>query len=204
MKVRSAFPPSPVLTSNTTVWRGWTWLQVSKPTQEAYQNELNIESVERSFILSARWRSGGGESWVIKSTGVALSNVARFLQLSIGAGWVAGDHFHGHQRLHQEKDHFHLWKTFRRGMRPSFPVRIRACSWGTVNPQSGFVSPSQTDPGECGDGAPLGSKAPIWIPDLRATMCMICTCEFTLTWRRHHCRACGKVNQHKAKKLRHS
>lgn len=27
--------------------------QVSKPSQEAYQNELNIESVERSFILSA-------------------------------------------------------------------------------------------------------------------------------------------------------
>lgn len=28
--------------------------QVSKPSQEAYQNELNIESIERSFILSAR------------------------------------------------------------------------------------------------------------------------------------------------------
>ncbi|MBZ3889614.1 FYVE, RhoGEF and PH domain-containing protein 6 [Sciurus carolinensis] len=40
--------------------------------------------------------------------------------------------------------------------------------------------------------SPLGSKAPIWIPDTRATMCMICTSEFTLTWRRHHCRACGK------------
>ncbi|KAF7474242.1 Hypothetical predicted protein [Marmota monax] len=41
--------------------------------------------------------------------------------------------------------------------------------------------------------SPLGSKAPIWIPDTRATMCMICTSEFTLTWRRHHCRACGKI-----------
>uniref|UniRef100_A0AAZ3QTF0 FYVE, RhoGEF and PH domain containing 6 n=1 Tax=Oncorhynchus tshawytscha TaxID=74940 RepID=A0AAZ3QTF0_ONCTS len=28
-------------------------MKVSKPSQEAYQNELNIESVERSFILSA-------------------------------------------------------------------------------------------------------------------------------------------------------
>lgn len=31
--------------------------QVSKPSQEGYQNELNIESVKRSFILSARWES---------------------------------------------------------------------------------------------------------------------------------------------------
>ncbi|KAK2504655.1 hypothetical protein MC885_014938, partial [Smutsia gigantea] len=45
--------------------------------------------------------------------------------------------------------------------------------------------------------SPLGSKAPIWIPDTRATMCMICTSEFTLTWRRHHCRACGKVGKDK-------
>ncbi|GAB1295508.1 FYVE, RhoGEF and PH domain-containing protein 6 [Apodemus speciosus] len=43
------------------------------------------------------------------------------------------------------------------------------------------------------DVSPLGAKAPIWIPDTRATMCMICTSEFTLTWRRHHCRACGKI-----------
>ncbi|CAH1784124.1 unnamed protein product [Owenia fusiformis] len=39
----------------------------------------------------------------------------------------------------------------------------------------------------------LGSRAPIWIPDARVTMCMLCTSEFTVTWRRHHCRACGKV-----------
>ncbi|XP_071487376.1 FYVE, RhoGEF and PH domain-containing protein 6-like [Diadema antillarum] len=44
-----------------------------------------------------------------------------------------------------------------------------------------------------GDSSSLGRKAPLWIPDSRVTMCMICTSEFTITWRRHHCRACGKV-----------
>ncbi|XP_052071932.1 FYVE, RhoGEF and PH domain-containing protein 6-like isoform X3 [Mytilus californianus] len=39
----------------------------------------------------------------------------------------------------------------------------------------------------------LGSKAPIWIPDARVTMCMLCTCEFSVAWRRHHCRSCGRV-----------
>lgn len=39
----------------------------------------------------------------------------------------------------------------------------------------------------------LGNQAPVWIPDARVTMCQICTSEFTITWRRHHCRACGKV-----------
>ena len=41
--------------------------------------------------------------------------------------------------------------------------------------------------------AQLGSKAPVWIPDARVTMCMLCTDDFTVTNRRHHCRACGKV-----------
>lgn len=39
----------------------------------------------------------------------------------------------------------------------------------------------------------LGKQAPVWIPDYRVTMCQQCTAEFTLTFRRHHCRACGKV-----------
>lgn len=39
----------------------------------------------------------------------------------------------------------------------------------------------------------LGQRAPIWIPDVRVTMCQLCTSEFTVTFRRHHCRACGKV-----------
>ncbi|KAK2859149.1 hypothetical protein Q5P01_003769 [Channa striata] len=113
-------------------------MKVSKPSQEAYQNELNIESVERSFILSASSATERDE-W--------LEAIAKAID-----------------------DYTKKKITF-------------------------ISSRSQEEQTEgVGDnGAPLGSKAPIWIPDLRATMCMICTCEFTLTWRRHHCRACGKV-----------
>uniref|UniRef100_A0A665VRE2 FYVE, RhoGEF and PH domain-containing protein 6-like n=1 Tax=Echeneis naucrates TaxID=173247 RepID=A0A665VRE2_ECHNA len=113
-------------------------MKVSKPSQEAYQNELNIESVERSFILSASSATERDE-W-LEAISTAISDYTR-------------------RKI-----------TFISGKPP----------------EEGELS-------DAGDGAPLGSKAPIWIPDPRATMCMICTCEFTLTWRRHHCRACGKV-----------
>ena len=39
----------------------------------------------------------------------------------------------------------------------------------------------------------LRIQAPVWVPDSRASMCQLCTSEFTVTNRRHHCRACGKV-----------
>uniref|UniRef100_A0A7N6B502 FYVE, RhoGEF and PH domain containing 6 n=1 Tax=Anabas testudineus TaxID=64144 RepID=A0A7N6B502_ANATE len=109
-------------------------MKVSKPSQEAYQNELNIESVERSFILSASSATERDE-W-LEAIATAIDDYTKKKITFISS------------RSQEE-------------------VKL-------------FISP-------------LGSKAPIWIPDLRATMCMICTCEFTLTWRRHHCRACGKV-----------
>ncbi|KAM3608591.1 uncharacterized protein V6R79_001337 [Siganus canaliculatus] len=113
-------------------------MKVSKPSQEAYQNELNIESVERSFILSAS-SAAERDEW-LKDISTAIS-------------------------VYTKK-------------------------------KISFISGKPVEEVELSDsdiGAPLGSKAPIWIPDPRTTMCMICTCEFTLTWRRHHCRACGKV-----------
>uniref|UniRef100_A0A8C9SJ51 FYVE, RhoGEF and PH domain containing 6 n=1 Tax=Scleropages formosus TaxID=113540 RepID=A0A8C9SJ51_SCLFO len=113
-------------------------MKVSKPSQEAYQNELNIESVERSFILSASSATERDE-W--------LEAISKAIE-----------------------DHTRKKITF-----------------------ISSKSLDEPDGASVDAGAPLGSKAPIWIPDLRATMCMICTCEFTLTWRRHHCRACGKV-----------
>ncbi|XP_075065514.1 FYVE, RhoGEF and PH domain-containing protein 6 isoform X2 [Mixophyes fleayi] len=112
-------------------------MKVRKPTQEAYQNELNIESVERSFILSAS-SAPERDDW-LEAISAAIEDYAK--------------------------------------------KKI------TFNPTK---SQEENDPEEEGDNT-LGSKAPIWIPDGRATMCMICTSEFTLTWRRHHCRACGKI-----------
>lgn len=112
-------------------------MKVRKPTQEAYQNELKIESVERSFILSAS-SAAERDDWLEAISG-AIEEYAK--------------------------------------------KKITFCPSRSLDEDS--------DKKE--EVSPLGSKAPIWIPDTRATMCMICTSEFTLTWRRHHCRACGKI-----------
>ncbi|XP_019715307.1 FYVE, RhoGEF and PH domain-containing protein 5 isoform X2 [Hippocampus comes] len=39
----------------------------------------------------------------------------------------------------------------------------------------------------------LGEAAPVPVPPSHAMMCMNCTSDFSLTLRRHHCNACGKV-----------
>ncbi|XP_063071027.1 FYVE, RhoGEF and PH domain-containing protein 5 isoform X2 [Engraulis encrasicolus] len=39
----------------------------------------------------------------------------------------------------------------------------------------------------------LGEAAPILVPVSQVLMCMNCTSDFSLTLRRHHCNACGKV-----------
>lgn len=100
----------------------WCVFQVSKPSQEAYQNELNIESVERSFILSAR-------SALILGTrqlrDIFHILTYKYLELVVFAGaegfWrslclqlgyrerrVAGGHCQGHRRLHKEENNLHI------------------------------------------------------------------------------------------------
>ncbi|XP_007503285.2 FYVE, RhoGEF and PH domain-containing protein 6 [Monodelphis domestica] len=113
-------------------------MKVRKPTQEAYQNELKIESVERSFILSASSATERDE-W-LEAISQSIEEYAK--------------------------------------------KKITFCPSRSLD---------ETDTAKKEEMSPLGSKAPIWIPDTRATMCMVCTSEFTLTWRRHHCRACGKI-----------
>jgi hypothetical protein len=61
-----------------------------------------------------------------------------------------------------------------------------------------FLSVDQLNNGHRrGDGAgnaaaAIGDAAPVWVPDQRVTMCQMCSLEFGLVNRRHHCRACGK------------
>lgn len=45
---------------------------------------------------------------------------------------------------------------------------------------------------------PLGERPPTLVPVSHAMMCMNCGCDFTLTLRRHHCHACGKVRAGRA------
>ena len=41
--------------------------------------------------------------------------------------------------------------------------------------------------------AGLGDRAPVWVPDRAAGSCQHCQVVFSLTSRRHHCRACGEL-----------
>ena len=45
------------------------------------------------------------------------------------------------------------------------------------------------------DSNPLGRLAPAWLPDNTVSMCQLCSIRFTVTRRRHHCRACGMVSK---------
>lgn len=56
-----------------------------------------------------------------------------------------------------------------------------------------FATFRSVDSSNSYDSLKLGQEAPVWIQDKRTTMCQICTAEFTMTFRRHHCRSCGKV-----------
>ncbi|XP_073994851.1 FYVE, RhoGEF and PH domain-containing protein 6-like isoform X3 [Rhodnius prolixus] len=56
-----------------------------------------------------------------------------------------------------------------------------------------FATARSIDSSNSYDSLKLGQEAPVWIQDKRTTMCQICTAEFTMTFRRHHCRSCGKV-----------
>eukprot|EP00211_Chloroparvula_japonica_P005639 CAMPEP_0119140840 /NCGR_PEP_ID=MMETSP1310-20130426/29918_1 /TAXON_ID=464262 /ORGANISM="Genus nov. species nov., Strain RCC2339" /LENGTH=367 /DNA_ID=CAMNT_0007132231 /DNA_START=77 /DNA_END=1180 /DNA_ORIENTATION=- len=44
-----------------------------------------------------------------------------------------------------------------------------------------------------GPPSDLPKSAPEWVPDKSSSSCMLCSTNFSLTNRRHHCRGCGKL-----------
>ena len=48
----------------------------------------------------------------------------------------------------------------------------------------------------------FGAQAPIMVPDKSVTMCQVCSAVFTFTFRRHHCRGCGKVGGRQGRRER--
>lgn len=66
-------------------------------------------------------------------------------------------------------------------------MRSRKASFNKTNDNEQIV--------ESSDGVhdTLGDTCPVWVPDGHVTMCQECCVSFSLTVRRHHCRACGRV-----------
>lgn len=56
-------------------------------------------------------------------------------------------------------------------------------------------SPDVSENSSMESGTVLGKQPPFWVPDSDAPNCMLCDTKFTVVKRRHHCRACGKVNE---------
>lgn len=58
---------------------------------------------------------------------------------------------------------------------------------GTENPTNATTNATTTTTATTRD------NVPVWQPDEQAPSCFVCGSEFTLFFRRHHCRKCGRV-----------
>lgn len=65
----------------------------------------------------------------------------------------------------------------------------------TVSDHARGPAAFHSGPGESRDRLwlSLGEKAPTLVPVSQVMMCMNCTSDFSLTLRRHHCHACGRI-----------
>jgi hypothetical protein len=64
---------------------------------------------------------------------------------------------------------------------------------GCIGQQQDDAEAGQADGTQDALNELIGRKAPIWTPDSRVDTCQLCTSNFSALFRRHHCRACGRV-----------
>ncbi|XP_064632195.1 titin-like isoform X2 [Lineus longissimus] len=124
-------------------------MKACKPTQEEFQNEFSVISIQRSFTISAKMDF---PHYLVFDCSTPRERDAWLAALT----QAIEDNAEKRSTFEQAKTH---------------PEKL-------VMVDKDFQ---------------LGLQAPVWVPDARVTMCMLCTSEFTVTWRRHHCRACGRV-----------
>lgn len=73
------------------------------------------------------------------------------------------------------------------------PTLISAVKPVTPVPVTSSDTPTEGQPSAVATSSTGPLLAPMWVPDEAVSECPLCAEPFTLFFRRHHCRACGKV-----------
>lgn len=154
---------------------------VSTPIEDGLTNDLTSEQIDTEFTVSTKTRAFAliaksrqeRDDWVNVFKKTIDDHIARRLSFSYRQQLVAnqGDTTDGitQQQQTSEQNNNNI-------------MSATATTTTTNNRHSNRDS-----------NLLLGQKAPLWTPDSRVTMCQLCTSSFSALFRRHHCRACGRV-----------
>ena len=162
-----------------------TGMRVTLPKQEDYKNEFTIISAKRSLIVQASSDKERKDWFTALTKAIEENSKRRRTFMGLNNSEVA--------RRNSMVDEATLSSSpSRMSVHSNKSVRNSSSSITDLHENNLPVSRQET----VADGDQvftLGEEYPVWIPDERVTMCQVCTTEFSLTFRRHHCRACGKV-----------
>jgi FYVE/RhoGEF/PH domain-containing protein 5/6 len=160
-----------------------TGMRVTLPKQEDYKNEFTIISAKRSLIVQARSDKDRKDWFSALSSAIEENSKRRRTFMGINNTDVA-------RKNSMVDENNGSTSPCRLSLHDSKSVRNSSSSLTELQEDENHHRLSAIE----GEGEfTLGEEYPVWIPDERVTMCQVCTTEFSLTFRRHHCRACGKV-----------
>lgn len=158
-------------------------VSTQKEEHSAYNNELTIISPFRSLILQAKSTSERDAWYTAITCAIDEYNTRKrtfqknrpecYITATTGENLIDLPHNNGHSSVNNNYN------------------QSNECN-DTCN--SNYNNNGNNLNRNSGSSSPiLGDECPIWVPDDRVTMCQQCYSEFSAFFRRHHCRACGKV-----------